>query len=157
MAGLEPICPFMPKYQFWISSYIMGLNCSTHMGLSYATSIRHVLLHIMAPHDWSEYRTFWAFYQFYSNLINKPLQKKKSEFMFKWLTIEQFLVFVEPVQLLMWPHEGDLFLCSVQYLAKINCFFYRSSVGQIIPIEFCSHFILFFKMILLQKYGNFFC
>ena len=36
----------------WVSSYIMGLNCSTNMGLSYATPIRHVILH-MASHDWS--------------------------------------------------------------------------------------------------------
>ena len=37
MDGLDTICPFIAKIP------IMGLNCSTHMELSYATPIRHVL------------------------------------------------------------------------------------------------------------------
>ena len=86
--------PLLPKYQFFISSYIMGLNSSTHMGLSYATPIRHVHKY-MASQDWFAHRQFWAFYQFCSNLLNKPLKKNKLElsfvqvcapnFKFKWL------------------------------------------------------------------------
>ena len=59
----------------------MDLNCSTHVGLSYATTIRYVLLH-MASQDWSKHRPFWAIYQFYSkfNFINKPIQKNNNNF-----------------------------------------------------------------------------
>ena len=40
--------------------------------------------------------TFESFYQFYSNLINKPLQKKKSKFSFGSLCAPKFK-FIEEV------------------------------------------------------------
>ena len=73
----SPLSPPTPLYygysldQFLIPSYIIGLNCSPHLEFLNATSIRH-----RASQDWSEHRPYQAFYQFYSNIINKPLQKK---------------------------------------------------------------------------------
>ena len=69
---------YCPNTDFFI---YYGLIVAHIWGLSFATPTRHVLLH-MASQDWFKHRPIWAFYQFYSNLINKSLQKKNSKFSF---------------------------------------------------------------------------